>query len=62
MESLVAKGADVNSKDDKGVSVTIINAAGHSWLTYTKNNSNTMGVSSLADINHFHLLLFLFLN
>ena len=41
-ECLVDKGADINMKDDDGVSVTTILAAGQTWILYTTNNNNTV--------------------
>ena len=49
-------------KDDEGVSVTIILAAGQTWILYTTNNNNTVVSLFQLNMNHFHLLLFLSLN
>ena len=49
-------------KDDEGVSVTIILAAGQTWILYTTNNNNTVVYLFQLNMNHFHLLLFLSLN
>ena len=59
VECLVAEGADINIEDDKGVSVTIMYAAGQNWFTYvTVVAVGCLYFSQLTVVNQYESQLF----